>query len=66
MFVGSGYYDLITTFGAAEAVARHSGLARDRLTMKVYPSGHMPYLGDDSARLLAADIRAFLADRSRP
>ena len=34
--------------------------------MKVYPSGHMPYLGDDSARLLAADIRAFLAERSRP
>jgi carboxypeptidase C (cathepsin A) len=66
VFVGSGYYDLVTTFGAAETVARHSGLARERLTMKVYPSGHMPYLGDDSARLLAADIRAFLADRSRP
>ncbi|CAN7454414.1 hypothetical protein LJR164_002984 [Phenylobacterium sp. LjRoot164] len=65
VFVGSGYYDLVTTFGAAETVARHSGLARDRLTMKVYPSGHMPYLGDDSARLLAADIRAFLAQRSR-
>lgn len=66
VFTGSGYYDLVTTFGALENVARHSGLARERLTMKVYPSGHMPYLGDDSAQLLAADIRVFLAERSRP
>jgi carboxypeptidase C (cathepsin A) len=66
VFIGSGYYDLVTTFGAAETVARHSGLARDRLTMKVYASGHMPYLGDDSARVLGADLRAFLAERSRP
>jgi carboxypeptidase C (cathepsin A) len=60
-FVGSGYYDLATTFGAAEYVTRRSGLARARLTMKTYASGHMPYMGDDSAKALAADIRAFIA-----
>lgn len=66
VFIGSGYYDLVTTFGAAETVARHSGLARDRLSMRVYPSGHMPYLGDESARVLGADLRAFIAQRVTP
>lgn len=60
VFIGTGYYDLVTTFGAAEYTARHSGLTQDRLTLKTYASGHMPYLGDESARLLAADVRAFI------
>ena len=63
VFVGAGYYDLVTTFGAAEYVTRRSGLARDRVTLRTYPSGHMPYMGDESARLLGADIRAFIAAR---
>lgn len=60
VFIGAGYYDLVTTFGAAEYTARHSGLAQDRVTLKTYASGHMPYLGDESARLLAADVRTFI------
>jgi carboxypeptidase C (cathepsin A) len=60
VFIGAGYYDLVTTFGAAEYTARHSGLAPGRLTLKTYASGHMPYLGDESAALLAADVRAFI------
>lgn len=60
IFIGAGYYDLVTTFGAAEYTARHSGLAQDRVILKTYASGHMPYLGDESARLLAADVRAFI------
>ena len=60
VFIGAGYYDLVTTFGAAEYTARHSGLPPERVTLKTYPSGHMPYLGDESAKLLAADVRAFV------
>lgn len=63
VFVGAGYYDLVTTFGAAEYLTRRSGLARERVTLRTYPSGHMPYMGDESARLLGADIRAFIAAR---
>ncbi|MET3525244.1 S10 family peptidase [Phenylobacterium koreense] len=63
VFVGAGYYDLTTTLGSAEYVTRRSGLAHDRLTLRAYPSGHMPYMGDDSPRLLGADIRAFIASR---
>ncbi|MDO9432920.1 MAG: hypothetical protein Q7T84_16580 [Phenylobacterium sp.] len=60
VFIGAGYYDLVTTFGAAEHTVRHSGLAQDRVTLRTYASGHMPYLGDESAKLLAADVRAFI------
>ena len=66
VFIGAGYYDLVTTFGAAEYTARHSGLAQDRLTLKTYASGHMPYLGDESARLLAADVRDFIRGAAPP
>lgn len=60
VFVGVGYYDLVTTLGAAEYALAHSAMARDRLALKAYPSGHMPYLGEDSATALASDLRAFL------
>lgn len=59
-FVAVGYYDLVTTLGAAEYALAHSPLPRERLLLKGYPSGHMPYLGEDSATVLAADLRAFL------
>jgi carboxypeptidase C (cathepsin A) len=60
VFVGVGYYDLVTTLGAAEYALAHSPMARERLVLKGYPSGHMPYLGEDSAAVLAADLRSFL------
>lgn len=60
VFIGAGHYDLVTTFGAAEYTVRHSGMAQDRVTLKTYASGHMPYLGDESSKLLAADVRTFI------
>lgn len=59
-FVVAGYYDLVTTLGAAEYALAHAAIARERLVLKGYPSGHMPYLGEDSATALAADLRLFL------
>lgn len=64
LFVGTGYFDLVTTLGAASYMVAHTGLPQDRVTSKVYPSGHMPYLGDDSAAMLASDLRAFIAGPS--
>lgn len=60
VFVAAGYFDLVTTLGAAEYALAHSAVDRTRLSLKGYPSGHMPYLGEDSATALAADLRAFL------
>ncbi len=66
VFIGTGYYDLVTTFGAAEYALRQSGLAKDRTELKIYPSGHMPYLGEESAKILGADVRAFLKSATTP
>lgn len=66
VFIGTGYYDLVTTFGAAEYALRQSGFAKDRTEHKIYPSGHMPYLGEASAKVLGADLRAFLKAATAP
>ena len=63
LMVGSGYYDLQTTLGTAEYTVAHSGIAPEATEMHLYPSGHMAYLGDDSRKTLARDLRAFLAPR---
>jgi carboxypeptidase C (cathepsin A) len=60
LFVAAGHYDLVTTVGAAEYALNQVDLPPGRVTVKAYPSGHMPYLGADSAKALAADVRAFI------
>lgn len=60
LFIGVGYYDLVTTLGAAEYSMNHAPIAPERLTFKTYESGHMPYLGNESAPKLGADMRAFI------
>jgi carboxypeptidase C (cathepsin A) len=65
LFVGTGCYDLVTTIGSAEYVISHGDFPKDRVTMKTYESGHMPYLGEDSRRNVAADLRRFIVEASR-
>jgi carboxypeptidase C (cathepsin A) len=64
VFVGTGYYDLVTTAGSALYTFAHSGMDRDRVRLHEYESGHMPYLGPDSRRALAGDIRQFIAEET--
>ena len=59
VFFASGLYDLATTAGNARYLATHSNLDQSRVTVGEYPSGHMAYLGEESARLLAQDMRRF-------
>lgn len=59
VFFASGLYDLATTAGNARYLATHSHLDMDRVMIGEYPSGHMAYLGEESAELLAADMRTF-------
>ncbi|GGE41483.1 peptidase S10 [Marinicauda pacifica] len=60
VMVATGQMDLVTHTGSADYLVRHGGLAQDRVISRRYPSGHMPYLGDDSARPLSEDLRAFV------
>ncbi|HMB60635.1 MAG TPA: hypothetical protein VKN35_12045, partial [Xanthomonadales bacterium] len=62
LFVGSGYYDLVTTSGAAEYMVAHTDFPEQRVTVRNYASGHMPYLGTESRRELADDLREFISN----
>lgn len=62
VFFASGLYDLCTTAGHARYLATHSNLDLNRVKMGEYPSGHMAYLGEESATLLGKDMRAFFMD----
>lgn len=66
LFIGTGWYDLVTTVGDAEYVAAHAHFPPERVTMRNYESGHMPYLGADSRRQLADDLRRFIMAASQP
>ena len=59
VFFASGLYDLCTTAGNARYLATHSHLDPSRVVIGEYPSGHMAYLGEESAKLLGADMREF-------
>ncbi|WP_129782030.1 S10 family peptidase [Peristeroidobacter soli] len=61
LMVGTGYYDLVTTLGAADYTVAHAGIPLDATQLYLYPSGHMPYLGTEAREALAKDVRAFIA-----
>lgn len=65
VLVGTGYFDLVTTLGAAEDAVALSGMDPERVTMISYTSGHMPYIGKQSRAQLAADVRAFVSGQGR-
>ncbi len=66
LFIGTGYYDLVTTVGAAEYIVAHTDFPAERVVMKNYASGHMPYLGEETRKQLAADLREFIAKAIQP
>ncbi|MGC4250984.1 MAG: peptidase S10 [Sphingobium sp.] len=61
LMVGSGYYDLVTPLGLAEYTVAHAGIPLSRTQFRYYESGHMPYLGSESRKSLASDVRQFVS-----
>lgn len=60
VLITNGVYDLVATIGQARYTAGHLDARDGQVIVKEYPSGHMSYVGEESGRLLAADIRAFI------
>jgi carboxypeptidase C (cathepsin A) len=60
LFIGSGYYDTTTTFGAAEYAIARSDIPRERVRLEHYPAGHMLYTDQATFVRLTADIRGFI------
>ena len=65
VFFASGLFDLCTTAGNARFLARHNKLDPSRITIGEYPSGHMAYLGEESAKMLGDDLRAFVTGAAK-
>ena len=60
MFVGSGYFDMLAAPLSAERTVNHSGLPRERITVRNYPVGHMIFISKPSLVALSADLRRFI------
>ena len=65
VFFVSGCYDLVTTMGYVRYVATQGKLPMERVRIGEYESGHMPYLGEESAEKLANDLRGFIGNKEK-
>ena len=59
-FFISGYYDLQSTFDFVTYFLGRYSLPMERVTFRVYESGHAAYVGGDAAGEVSEDIRAFI------
>ena len=60
VFFANGVYDFCSEAGQAAYAAAKLRTDDGQVLVKNYPSGHMPYIGTESAALLGKDLRAFL------
>lgn len=60
IFVANGIHDLATPFYATEYVFDHSGIPKDRITMRNYTGGHLMYMYTPSLQQMSSDIGVFL------
>lgn len=61
VLVGGGYYDLTTAPAEALHELWAAQIPADRLTVKLYESGHMLYIGD-TAKPFADDVRTLIRE----
>lgn len=60
LFVGTGYYDSLTTIGAAHHLLTQYGLPEERITQGWYEAGHTMYTDPSSAVQLRHDLGDFI------
>lgn len=56
----TGLYDLVTPPGAVRYLVSHQQLPKERIVIREYASGHMPYMGKESAKKVSEDLRSFI------
>lgn len=59
IFVTAGYYDLTIPYMEPVTAYETAGLPKDRLTVKLYPSGHSVFSEGGSRARASNDLRAF-------
>jgi hypothetical protein len=61
MFWAAGFYDLSTPLYAGKYVIDQSGMASDRVTLAMFPTGHSVFDGDDNLSRFSEAVRRFVA-----
>lgn len=61
LFIGTGYYDSLTTVGMVEHLVAQNELPQERLHRFGYESGHMMYTDPGSSVRLNSDLRLFIS-----
>ena len=59
----SGMFDLVTTMGRVRYTVSQLKFEAGQVLISEYPSGHMQYIGEESAARLSSDIRDFVLGR---
>ncbi len=62
VLIGTGVYDLVTDVGTARYTAHSLGFP-ERVSVREYESGHMPYIGEESAAALKRDIAKLIGEK---
>jgi len=56
VLIAHGYFDTVCPFAATRWLATHLPVGQDRVTLRVYPGGHMLYTRPSSRAALASDV----------
>jgi carboxypeptidase C (cathepsin A) len=64
VLIAHGYFDSVCPFAATRWLATHLPVGGDRVTLKVYPGGHMLYTRPAARAALASDVGAMVENAS--
>jgi carboxypeptidase C (cathepsin A) len=64
VLIAHGYFDAVCPFAATRWLVAHLPVGRDRVTLKVYPGGHMLYTRAAARAALAQDVGEMVSGAS--
>jgi carboxypeptidase C (cathepsin A) len=64
ILIAHGYFDAVCPFATTRWLVEHLPVGRDRVTLKVYPGGHMIYTRATARAALAQDVGAMVSSAS--
>lgn len=60
LLIATGAYDMSTWSGLNRYTAENAGFPQDRTDVRIYPSGHTAFIGEEAAALFEQDLRNML------
>jgi len=65
VFIANGYFDMACPFGTTRWTRDHIPVGADRISLNLYPGGHMLYARPESRAAMWRDVSAFYARDAR-